>query len=81
LSKINALQFTKLFGVRVIATTSSNEKAQRLKVLGTDEVINYRTTPDWLDSPLLFVHLFLISAFVSPSHSCMIEQVGMLRGE
>ena len=37
----------KLFGARVIATTSSEEKAQRLKALGADEAINYRTTPDW----------------------------------
>jgi NADPH:quinone reductase-like Zn-dependent oxidoreductase len=29
-----ALQFAKLFGARVIATTSSEEKAQRLKALG-----------------------------------------------
>src|SRR6266567_6983418 len=42
-----ALQLAKLFGARVIATTSSEEKAQRLKALGADEVINYRTTPDW----------------------------------
>jgi NADPH:quinone reductase-like Zn-dependent oxidoreductase len=42
-----ALQLAKLFGARVIATTSSEEKAQRLKALGTDEVINYRTTSDW----------------------------------
>jgi NADPH:quinone reductase-like Zn-dependent oxidoreductase len=42
-----ALQFAKLFGARVIATTSSDEKAQRLKALGADAVINYRTTPDW----------------------------------
>ena len=42
-----ALQFAKLFGARVIVTTSSQEKAQRLKALGADEVINYRTTPDW----------------------------------
>jgi|SRR5579884_1785664 len=42
-----ALQFAKLFGARVIATTSSDEKAQRLKKLGADDVINYRTTPDW----------------------------------
>jgi NADPH:quinone reductase-like Zn-dependent oxidoreductase len=42
-----ALQIAKLFGARVIATTSSEEKAQRLKALGADEVINYRTTPDW----------------------------------
>jgi NADPH:quinone reductase-like Zn-dependent oxidoreductase len=42
-----ALQFAKLFGARVIATTSSEEKATRLKSLGADDVINYRTTPDW----------------------------------
>jgi NADPH:quinone reductase-like Zn-dependent oxidoreductase len=42
-----ALQFAKLFGARVIATTSSAGKAERLKALGADEVINYRTAPDW----------------------------------
>jgi len=42
-----ALQFAKLFGARVIATTSSEEKAERLKALGADDVVNYRTTPDW----------------------------------
>jgi NADPH:quinone reductase-like Zn-dependent oxidoreductase len=42
-----ALQFAKLFGARVIATTSSDEKARRLNELGADDVINYRTTPDW----------------------------------
>jgi NADPH:quinone reductase-like Zn-dependent oxidoreductase len=42
-----ALQLAKLFGARVIATTSSQEKAQRLKALGADEVVNYRTTPEW----------------------------------
>jgi NADPH:quinone reductase-like Zn-dependent oxidoreductase len=42
-----ALQFAKLFGARVIATTSSDEKAARLRDLGADEVVNYKTTPDW----------------------------------
>lgn len=42
-----ALQFAKLFGARVIATTSSGEKAKRLSALGADEVINYRETPEW----------------------------------
>jgi NADPH:quinone reductase-like Zn-dependent oxidoreductase len=42
-----ALQLAKLFGARVIATTSSDDKAGRLKALGADEVINYRTTPGW----------------------------------
>lgn len=42
-----ALQFAKLFGARVIATTSSDDKAQRLRDLGADAVINYDTHPDW----------------------------------
>jgi NADPH:quinone reductase-like Zn-dependent oxidoreductase len=42
-----ALQLAKLFGARVIATTSGAEKAERLKALGAHDVINYRTTPDW----------------------------------
>ncbi len=42
-----AVQFAKLMGARVIATTSSAEKAARLKALGADEVIDYKATPDW----------------------------------
>jgi NADPH:quinone reductase-like Zn-dependent oxidoreductase len=42
-----ALQFAKAFGARVIATTSSDKKADRLKTAGADEVINYRTNPEW----------------------------------
>jgi NADPH:quinone reductase-like Zn-dependent oxidoreductase len=42
-----ALQFASLLGARVIATTSTPEKAERLKALGASEVINYKETPDW----------------------------------
>lgn len=42
-----AIQFAKAFGGRVISTTSSEEKAQRLRALGADEVIDYRATPAW----------------------------------
>ncbi|MCX4545030.1 NAD(P)-dependent alcohol dehydrogenase [Streptomyces sp. NBC_01565] len=42
-----ALQFAKLLGCRVVATTSSEEKADRLKALGADAVVDYRRTPDW----------------------------------
>jgi NADPH:quinone reductase-like Zn-dependent oxidoreductase len=42
-----ALQLAKAFGARVIATTSSPEKAAHLRRLGADEVINYREMPDW----------------------------------
>jgi len=44
---IFAIQFAKLFGARVIATSSSDEKLERVRQLGADEVINYGTTPDW----------------------------------
>ena len=42
-----ALQFARLLGARAIATTSTSEKAERLKALGASEVINYSETPDW----------------------------------
>ena len=42
-----ALQLAKLFGARVIATTSSADKARRLTELGADAVIDYRANPDW----------------------------------
>jgi NADPH:quinone reductase-like Zn-dependent oxidoreductase len=42
-----ALQFARLLGARVIATTSTPEKAERLKALGASEVINYKETTDW----------------------------------
>jgi NADPH:quinone reductase-like Zn-dependent oxidoreductase len=44
---IFALQFARLLGAQVIATTSSAEKAERLKALGAAAVINYVETPDW----------------------------------
>jgi NADPH:quinone reductase-like Zn-dependent oxidoreductase len=43
---IFALQIAKLFGARVIATSSSDEKLGRVRSLGADETINYKTTPD-----------------------------------
>lgn len=36
------IQIAKLFGARVIATTSTDQKSETLKELGADEVINYR---------------------------------------
>ncbi|CUS57287.1 MULTISPECIES: zinc-dependent alcohol dehydrogenase family protein [unclassified Hyphomonas] len=44
---IFALQFAKAAGCRVISTSSSDEKLQRVKELGADHVINYKDTPDW----------------------------------
>ena len=42
-----ALQIAKSAGAYVYATTSSDEKAERLKALGADTVVNYRTDEKW----------------------------------
>lgn len=42
-----ALQFARLKGARVIATSSSDAKLARVKELGASDGINYRSTPDW----------------------------------
>jgi len=42
-----ALQLAKAAGATVIATSSSDEKLQKLRQLGADHLINYRSTPDW----------------------------------
>jgi NADPH:quinone reductase-like Zn-dependent oxidoreductase len=42
-----ALQFAKLAGARVIATSSSDDKLKRVVSLGASDGINYKTTPDW----------------------------------
>lgn len=44
---IFALQFAKAAGANVIATSSSDEKLERVKDLGADHVINYKTTEAW----------------------------------
>jgi NADPH:quinone reductase-like Zn-dependent oxidoreductase len=42
-----ALAFAKLAGAQVTVISSSDEKIERLKALGADATINYRTTPEW----------------------------------
>lgn len=44
---IFALQFAKATGARVIATSSSDAKLEKLRALGADHVINYKDTPEW----------------------------------
>lgn len=44
---IAAIQLAKAMGARVIATSSSDEKLAKVKALGADEVINYKTHPEW----------------------------------
>ena len=42
-----ALQFARLHGARVIATSGSPAKAERLKKMGAEHVVDYGATPDW----------------------------------
>ena len=44
---IFALQFARAAGARVIATSSSDEKLERVRAMGAAEVINYRAVSDW----------------------------------
>jgi NADPH:quinone reductase-like Zn-dependent oxidoreductase len=42
-----ALQFAKAAGARVVVTTSSAAKAERLRALGADLVLERQKSPDW----------------------------------
>lgn len=42
-----ALQFARMRGARVIATSSSNEKLRRARELGAEHGINYKESPAW----------------------------------
>jgi len=44
---IFALQFAGVLGCRTIITSSSDEKLQRAKELGADDLINYKERTDW----------------------------------
>ena len=44
---IFALQFARLAGATVIATSSSDDKLERARALGADHTINYRSVPEW----------------------------------
>ncbi|RUO23935.1 alcohol dehydrogenase [Aliidiomarina minuta] len=53
---IFALQIAKAMGARVIATSSSDKKLERVRQLGADHTINYRTHPEWSKQVLEFTH-------------------------
>ncbi|CAJ0544241.1 Ff.00g035180.m01.CDS01 [Fusarium sp. VM40] len=42
-----AVQFAKAAGAKVISTTSTADKAERLKELSADHIINYKENPNW----------------------------------
>ena len=46
-----ALQFAKAAGARVIATSSSEEKLEKLERLGADDSSTIRATPNWGGRP------------------------------
>lgn len=49
---ILALQLAKAAGARVVVTSSSDEKLERVRTLGADVTINYRSEPDWAKAVL-----------------------------
>jgi NADPH:quinone reductase-like Zn-dependent oxidoreductase len=53
---IFALQFAKMAGATVIATSSSDEKLAKLSHLGADYLINYKKTPNWGELALELTH-------------------------
>ena len=44
-----SLQFAKLHGARVVATSSSKDKLARVLKMGASDGINYKETPEWGD--------------------------------
>lgn len=42
-----ALQFAKMLGAHVIVTSSSDDKLSKVRAIGADETINYRSIPEW----------------------------------
>ncbi len=42
-----ALQFARAAGARVIATTGTETKMERLRALGASDAINYKSEPNW----------------------------------
>ncbi|MES2605857.1 MAG: NAD(P)-dependent alcohol dehydrogenase [Pseudomonadota bacterium] len=44
---LQALQFARAAGARVLVTSSNDGKLERARHLGASGLINYKTTPDW----------------------------------
>jgi NADPH:quinone reductase-like Zn-dependent oxidoreductase len=44
---VYAIQMARLHGARVIATSSSDEKLERVRAMGAQATINYRKMPEW----------------------------------
>ena len=44
---IFALQFARMHGARVIATSSNEDKIHRVHAMGADATVNYKSFPEW----------------------------------
>lgn len=42
-----AMQIAKMNGARTVITSSSDEKLERMRALGADVTVNYRSNPEW----------------------------------
>jgi NADPH:quinone reductase-like Zn-dependent oxidoreductase len=63
-----ALQFAVASGARVIATSSSDAKLERLKALGASSTVNYVRTPEW--------HKEVLKLTGGRGADCIVEVVG-----
>ncbi|MCX7632167.1 MAG: NAD(P)-dependent alcohol dehydrogenase [Turneriella sp.] len=54
---IFALQFAKMLGCTVIATSSSHDKLKKAAELGADYLINYREKPEWAKEVRKITHM------------------------
>jgi NADPH:quinone reductase-like Zn-dependent oxidoreductase len=61
---IFALQFASVLGCRTIITSSSNEKLQRAKEVGADDLINYKEREDWDKAVLELTEKFGVDQIV-----------------
>ncbi|NQX69264.1 NAD(P)-dependent alcohol dehydrogenase [Paenibacillus alba] len=77
-----ALQFAKLQGASVIATSSSDEKLEKARQLGADFGINYRAQPEWENEVLKLTggrgadHIVDVGGASTLNHSISALRVG-----
>ncbi|NRH28434.1 NAD(P)-dependent alcohol dehydrogenase [Pseudomonas sp. MS19] len=71
---IFALQFAKMAGATVIATSSSDEKLKRLSDLGADHVINYRKDPKWGETALALTGGYGVDHVIDVGGPATLEQ-------
>ena len=71
---IFALQFAKMAGAKVIATSSSDAKLEKLKALGADHVINYRTHENWGELARNFTNGYGVDHVIEVGGPATLEQ-------